>query len=74
MWFFRMCTKNWLNMPLLRDNKRDPRKQAQAVPEEIQIRQKEKLLSESGQALEWLPRESPPVGVAVPGSVQEASG
>jgi len=44
--------------PLLPGNKQDPRKWLQVVPEEIYIRHKEKLfLSESAQALEWLPRE-----------------
>ena len=45
----------------------------QVVPEEVLIRHEEKLfLSESGQALEWPAQGGG--GVAIPGSVQEASG
>ena len=60
-------------MPFLLDNKQDPRKWLQVVPEEVEIRHKEKLfLSESHQAPEWSARGVG--GVAVPVSVQEASG
>jgi len=59
--------------PLLLGNKQDTRKWPQVVPQEVQIRYKEKLfLWESGQALEW-PAQGRG-GVAVPSSVQEASG
>ena len=45
----------------------------EVVPEEIQIRHKEKpFLSESGQALEWPAQGGG--GFAIPGSVQEVSG
>ena len=60
-------------MPLLPGNKQDPRKWPQVVPEEIEIRHKEKLfLSGSGQALEWPAQGGG--GVPIPGSVQEVSG
>ena len=52
-----------------------PRKQtgSKAAPEEIKIRLKEtRFLSESGQALEWPAQGGG--GVAIPDSVQEASG
>ena len=53
--------------------KQDLRKWPQVVSEEIYIRHKEKpFLSESDQALEWPAQGGG--GVAVPGSIQEASG
>ena len=59
--------------PLLTGNKQDLRKWPQVLPEEVQIRHKEKLfLSECGQALEWPSQGGG--GVAVPCSVQETSG
>ena len=49
-------------------NKQDPRKEPQAVPDDIQIRHSEKhLLSESGQVLEWPAQGGG--GATIPGSV-----